>query len=153
MVAQDQHPGIERARNDRRQKARAGDKVQPFGLVVGDGGTGRCGALSANDGRFGGTGRADQRGHIAERPVQMRLYHMQHEPHGRGGIIGVSATLQQSHAHGTGHPVGGCDHAIGALQLGSCRKRHGAPSLCFWFSFIIRATIGAAVITSTIRVR
>ena len=65
MIAQQQHPRIERAGHDRRQKAVAGDQRETLATIVFDGGTRGRGALPAKDLDFPRPCRIEDRRHLA----------------------------------------------------------------------------------------
>jgi hypothetical protein len=98
VVAQQREPGADRAGHGRREQPGAGHEVQaqvpepPRGR-----GLGRH-ALSAQDTR-GRVGRGhEDRGHLAARPVHVRLGHVQRERRRRGRVEGVATTFEDRHA-------------------------------------------------------
>ncbi|MNX58533.1 hypothetical protein D3C86_893810 [compost metagenome] len=124
MVAQQQHPGVERPRNDGGQQAVAGDELEPFGAVALQRGGGRRRALAAQHFDAASARGIEHRGHFAGRADEVRLDHLQHE-RGRGaGIERVAAALQQRHAGRAGQPMRGCHDTEGAENFRASRK-HG----------------------------
>jgi len=63
--------------------------------------------------------------HVAARPVQMRLDHLQREGGGNPGVKGVAALFQRGHPDGGGDPVGGGHDPESALDFGTGRERVG----------------------------
>ena len=90
---------------------------------MGDGGAGGSRALAAHDDRLAGLGVPEDRRHVAARPAQVRLHHLQREGRGHPGIEGVAAALQHAHADGGADPVRGGDDAEGAVDLGPGGER------------------------------
>ena len=130
VIAQHQHPGVEGAGHDRGEKARAGDEVEPLIPVVGDRRPGGRDALPTDDRWPVLPGQPDQRGHVAQGSVQVRLHHVQDKSHSGGGVEGVAADLQQPHADGGGDPVGRGGDAEGPLYLGPGRECHVFLPMC-----------------------
>ena len=81
-------------------------------------------ALPADDGRPLRQLVPDQDGHVATRPVQVRLDHLQREPGGGAGVSGVAAALQHAHAGRRRQPVRTGHHAEVADEL---RDASAAP--------------------------
>ena len=136
VVAQQQHPGVERAGHAGREQAGAGHHVEAFAPVMRDGGAGRRRALAADHLGAAALHVMDDDRHVAARAVQMRLDHLQREGGGDAGVEGVAAALQHRHADRGGDPVGRGDDAEGAVDLGPRGERigidvaHGNPSFC-----------------------
>lgn len=124
VVAQQQHPGVERARYGGGERTGAGDEVQAEAPVVRDGRPGRCDALPAQHPHLA-TGRGQQDRHLAGRTVEVRLHDMQHEGARHGRVVGVAAVLQNGHRRLRGQPVGGGHHAEGALKGRAGREHTG----------------------------
>jgi hypothetical protein len=57
--------------------------------------------------------------HLAARPDQVRLDHLEDEAACGRGVEGIAATLQHRHGDGAGDPVGGGDGAERAADLRS----------------------------------
>ncbi len=115
VVAQQEHPGVEGAGDGGGQRPGARDEVQPQPPVVGGARPGRCHTLPAQHPHLA-AGRGEQDGHLAGGTVQVRFDDVQHEGTGHGRVVGVAAVLQYGHRRLRGQPVGGGDHAEGALQ-------------------------------------
>jgi hypothetical protein len=125
VVAQQQHPGFERAGNAGREEAGAGHHFQSLALVMRDRRLGRRRPLAADD--FGAATldvMHDDR-HVAARTVQMRLDHLQSKGGRNPGVKGVAAFLQRRHPDRGRDPVGRGHDAEGALDLGPGRERIG----------------------------
>ena len=123
MVAQQQHPGVERARDHGGQQAIAGNQRQAFGAVAFQRGAGGRAALAAQHFNLARAGRIEHGRRLAGgRPV--RLDHLQHEGAGDAGVEGVAAALQQGHAGGAGQPVGRGHDTEGAEDFRTSREHH-----------------------------
>ena len=110
VLAQQQQPAAERAGHARGQQPAAGHQVEPEAGVRVDGGGGRRGALPADHERLAAPGVVPDDRHLAARPVQVRLDHLEHEPGGDGRVERVAAALEDGHPGRRGQPVGGRDH-------------------------------------------
>ena len=64
-------------------------------------------------------------GHVAARPVEVRLDHLQRESGCNRGIEGITALFQRRHTDRGGDPVGGGDDAERAFDLGPRGKGIG----------------------------
>ena len=111
VVAQHQHPAVERAGNDGRQHPIAGDQRQALAAVVLDGRAGRSRSLAADHLHLAAGGIVQDHGQVAARAVQVRLDHLQHEAGGGRRVECVAALFQNAHADGRGDPVGRGDDA------------------------------------------
>ena len=124
-VAQDQHVGLERAGNARRQQPGARHDVEAQLVAIArNRGAGRGRALAADDDRLAALGVVEDDRHVAAGTAQMRLHHLQREGGRHPGVERVAAALQHAHADGGGDPVRGGDDAEGAVDLGP--RREGA---------------------------
>jgi hypothetical protein len=143
VVAQHQHPGVEGAGIDRRQKAGARDDVEPFVSVMRHVAPG--GATPVRTGPAAcPRPRAGQGRNLTQRAVQMRLHHVQDETRRYGRIGRRAARLQHLHARLAGQPMGGRDHAEGAHQLGPGGECHGGSFLSLPFAPDVGQTARAA---------
>ena len=121
VVAQQQQPRVDRARDGRRERAGTGDQVEALGAVVLDGRARRCGALPDEHLRPGILRGGEEAGHVTARPVEVRLDHVQHESAGDGRVEGVAAALEDGLGARAGEPVGRGAHAEAATQRGARR--------------------------------
>ncbi|MCY1513454.1 hypothetical protein D9M68_479550 [compost metagenome] len=126
VVAQQQHPGVEGARDDRGQEPVARDQLQAFGAVTLQRGRGRRGALAAQDLDAAGARRIEHGGHFAGRPHQVGLDHLQHEGRRDAGVERIAAALQERHAGRASQPMGGGHDTEGAENFRT-RCEHGSP--------------------------
>ena len=129
VVAQQQHPGVERARHAGREQAGARHHVEAEAAVMRDGGLGRRRTLAADHLGLAGAHVVEDDRHVAARTIEMRLDHLQREGGGDGGIEGIAAFLQRRHADRGGDPVGRGDHAEGPFDLGPGGERVGIDIL------------------------
>src|SRR5438552_198407 len=123
VIAQQKHPGLERAGNARGEQPRAGHHVEAEALVMGDRGFRRRGPLTADYLGLAGAHGIDDDRHVAARSVQVRLDHLQRESGCNRGIEGITALFQRRHTDRGGDPVGGGDDAERAFDLGPRGKR------------------------------
>ncbi len=123
VVAQQHHPGLERAGHASRQKAGAGHEFETLAAIVRDAGAGRCWALSTNDFRLAAARVVDDHRHVAAGTVEVRLDHLQGERGRDRGIECIAALFQHRHANGGRDPMGRGDDAEGALDLRAGRER------------------------------
>ncbi|KAG0920073.1 hypothetical protein G6F32_015782 [Rhizopus arrhizus] len=135
VVAQEQHPGVERARDHGGQPAVARDQLQPFGAVAFKRGRGRRGALAAKHLDAPGPGGIEHRGHFTGRADQVGLDHLQHECRCRAGVERVAAAFQQRPARRAGQPVGRGHDTEGAEDFRASRK-HGWWSFLYFFATV-----------------
>ena len=132
VVAQQQHPGPERARDAGGQQAVAGDQVEVERGECPRGGRLRRRPLAADHERFTlARVEADDR-HFAAGPVQVRLDDLEHQPGRDRRVEGVAAPFQDGLTRGRGQPVGRGHHAVGAGQFRPggelARSRHCAAA-------------------------
>src|SRR5690606_28630281 len=99
IVAQQLHPGVERARYRRGKHAVAGDELQAFILVVLKRRAGWRRSLAAKHLRLAGARRVEDDQHFAGGTDQMRLDNLQHEGGRDGGVERVAALFQRSEEH------------------------------------------------------
>ena len=125
VVAQQPHPGVEGPRHDRGQQAGAGHEIQALGPVVRDGRARGCHALAADHLRLAGLLVVEDDRHLAARPVQVGLHHLEHEAGGHRRVEGVAALLENRHTARGRKPVGGRDDPEGAADFGSGCKHDG----------------------------
>ena len=119
VVAQQQHPGLERAGHAGGEQPGAGHQIEPEPAIMRHAGAGRRQALAADHLDLVPAGVVHDHGDVAARAVEMRLGHLQREGGGHRGIEGVAAALQGAHADRGGDPVGGGDHPESAVDLGA----------------------------------
>ena len=135
VVAQQQHPGFERAGHAGGEQPGAGHHLQALAAVVRDGGACRRRALAADHLGAAALGVVHDDRHVAAGTVQMRLHHLQREGGGDAGVEGVAAFFQHAHADRGGDPVGRGHDAEGAFDFRPGGERigidvaHGNPSL------------------------
>ncbi len=124
VVAQQQHPGVERTWNHRRQQSGARHLLQAEGCkALKRGGCGKR-ALAADHDRLGRIEPLEDDRRLAAGTHQMWLDDLQHEGSRGGGIERVPAAFQHRHGHRACDPVGGRDRAEGAAQFGAgCKDR------------------------------
>jgi hypothetical protein len=123
VLAQEQHPGVERARHDRGEKTGARHLLEPERGEMGRRRARRIRPLAADDDRRLRIGALEDDRHFAARPVEMRLDDLQHEAGRDRGVEGVAAALEHRHAGGGREPVGRGDRPEGAAQLGPRGER------------------------------
>ncbi len=130
VVAQQRHPGVERAGNAGREQAGAGDEIEAeLVAVMRDGGAGRHRALPADHLGLAAPHVVEDHRHVAARAVEVRLDHLQRERGRAGRIEGVAAALQDAHADGGRDPMGRGDDAEGAFDLGARGERIGIDEI------------------------
>jgi len=118
VLAQQQHPRVERAGHDRRQQARAGHLFEPERGEVGERCARRIWALAANHDRRVRIGALEDDRHFAAGTVEVRLDDLQHEAGRDRRVERGAATLEHRHAGGRREPMGRRDRPEGAAQLG-----------------------------------
>ena len=123
VVAQQQHPGVEHAGHAGGEQAGARHHVEAELVEMRDGRAGRRRTLAADHLGLALAGVVEDHRHVAARPVEMRLDHLQREGGGAGGVERVAALLQDRHADRRGDPVGRRDDAEGAFDLGTGGER------------------------------
>ncbi len=123
VVAQQQHPAVERPRHHRRQQARPRHQSQAQPAEVPDRRPGRRHPLRAKHPHLA-VRRAKDHRQVARGAVQVRLHHLQDQPHDHGRIEGVAAALEHAHAGGRRDPVGRGADAEGAADLGAGGEAH-----------------------------
>jgi len=119
VVAQHQHPRVERAGHHRGEQAVAGDEVEPLALVVARSShwPAPCPWPQITVG-VDSAAALHECHRVAARPVHVRLDDVQHEAGRDRGIEGVAALLEDGHADLRGGPVRGRDDAEAADDLG-----------------------------------
>ena len=119
VVAQQRHPGVERAWDAGGEQSGAGHKVEAqFVAVILDGGAGGRRPLPADHFGLAAPDIVQDHGHITARTIKMRLDHLQGERGRDRGVEGVAALFQDAHADGCRDPVRRGDDAEGALDFG-----------------------------------
>ena len=134
VVAQQRHPGSERAWDAGRKEAAAGNDVEvEFRETLDRRG---CGSNPLSAKHPGPTGarivKYDR--HLTATTVQMRLNHLQREADGYRGIEGIAALLEDTHASSGPEPMRRRHDAEGADDFRPCRKRGfaGARPITQW---------------------
>ncbi len=123
-LLQQQQPAAERAGDAGREHAGAGDELVAELVVALDrGGAGRD-ALAAERDRLAPVDREEERGHLAARPVQVRLDDLQRQAGRDRRVERVAAALEHRHPGRRREPVRRRDHAERAAQLGPGREAH-----------------------------
>ena len=118
VVAQHHHEGLERARDAGRQQPGARHDVEAqMAAVVRDRCACRRRPLAADHLGRRTPRLAEHHRHVAARPAQVRLDHLQREGRRDAGIEGVAAALENAHAHRRADPVRGRHHAEGSVDL------------------------------------
>ncbi len=117
VVAQQQHPGFERAGHAGGEQPGAGHEIEALAAVMRDGGAGRRHALAADHFRLAAPHVVENDRHVAARPVEMRLDHLQRERGRDRGVEGVAAAFQNAHADRRRDPVGRGHDAERAFDL------------------------------------
>jgi hypothetical protein len=123
VLAQQQHPGVERPRHHRRQQAGAGHLLEPERSKMIECRARRVGALAANNDRLLGVGALEDDRHFAAGAVEVRLDHLQHESSRDRRVKRVAAALEHRHAGGGREPMGRGDRPERAAQLGPGGER------------------------------
>ena len=123
-LAQEEQPAAEGAGYARGEDARARDQLVAELVEALDRRRGGRDALPAERERLAALGRPEHRGHLAARPVQVRLDDLEHEPRRDRGIERVAAALEHRHPGLRSEPVRRRDHPEGAAKLGTRRERH-----------------------------
>ena len=118
-IAQQREPRAEGSRYAGGEQARARNEIETERCEGLERGGRRRAALAADHGRLGIIVARQQNGHIAPRPVQMRLDDLQHETGRRRRVKRIAAGLQHFHAAGRRDPVGGGDGPENPGQLRS----------------------------------
>ncbi len=126
MVAQEQHPRVERPRDHRGEEPVAGHEPQPFRRVVLDRGTGRRRSLPADDLRPSGFRRVEDDWHLPARSDEMRLDDLENKGRGGGGVEGIAPELEHAHARSRCQPVRRRDDAEGAEDFRTGREHRTA---------------------------
>ncbi|MNS81602.1 hypothetical protein D3C72_1153160 [compost metagenome] len=114
VVAQQQHPGVEGARDHGGQQAVAGNELEAFGAIAFQRGGGRRRALPAQHFDLAGARGIEHGGHFAGRAHQVGFDHLQHKGGRRAGVERIAAAFQQRHAGRAGQPMGRGHHTEGA---------------------------------------
>jgi hypothetical protein len=128
VVAQEQHPGVEGARDHGGKEAVAGDEREAFAPVMLDGGAAGRHALAAQHlDPFRARG-IEHRRHVARGADEMGLHHLEHEGGGHAGVEGVAAALQHRHADRGAEPVGRGHDPEGAENFRARGKHAGSWS-------------------------
>ena len=117
VVAQQHHPGLERAGHAGGEQPGAGHEIEAFAAVMRDGGAGRRHALAADHLRLAAAHVVENDRHVAARPVEMRLDHLQRERGRDRGVERIAAVFQNAHADRGRDPVRRGDHAERAFDL------------------------------------
>ena len=125
VIAQQQHPGFERAGDAGRQQSGAGHHLEALAAVMRDGRALRCRTLAANHLGAASFGVVHDDRHVAARAVQMRLDHLQGEGGGDAGIEGVAAFFENAHPDRGGDPVRRGDDAESAFDFRPRGERIG----------------------------
>ena len=133
VVAEEEHPRVERARHSRRQEPRAGDELETKRREGLDRRPCRRHALAAERSGALLLLAPEQDRHFAARAVEMRLHHLQRERGGDGGVEGVAAAFEHPHRGRRCEPVGRGGHAERAADLrtgseGRCAHGAGASA-------------------------
>ena len=120
VVAQQQHPGLERAGHAAGEQPGAGHEIEAEALIVRDGRAHRRRTLAADhlDLVFALARVVHDDRHVAAGAVEMRLDHLQRERGRHRRVEGVAAALQDAHADRGRDPVRGGADAEGAVDLG-----------------------------------
>ena len=124
VVAQQQHPAVERAGHDGGQQSGAGHLLEAHRGEARDGRVGRKRSLSADHLRRVRAGAQHDRRQFAARPVEVRLDDLQHEAGRDRGIERVAAALEHRHAGLCRQPVRGRDRAERAADIRSGGELH-----------------------------
>ena len=124
-VAEEEEPAAERARDAGCEDARPRDQLVPEVVEALDRRGRRCDTLAAERERLAAIDGPEERGHLATRPVQVRLHDLQHEAGRAGRVEGVPAPLEHGHPGLGREPVRRRDHPEGAAQLGPRGERQG----------------------------
>jgi hypothetical protein len=123
VVAQQQHPAVERAGHDGGQQSGSGHLAQPHPGQPFDRRARRERPLSADHLGARRTGAQHDCRQLAARPVEVRLDDLQHETRRGRGIERVAAALKHGHPGLRGEPVRRCHRAESAADIRSCRER------------------------------
>ncbi len=133
VVAEEEHPRVERARHRRRQEPRAGDELQTKRRESLDRRPCRRYALAAERSCALLLLAPEEDRHFAARAVEMRLHHLQRERGGDGGVEGVAAAFEHPHRGRGREPVrrgGDAERAadLGTGSEGRCAHDARAPT-------------------------
>ena len=97
VVAQQQHPGVEHARDAGGEQPRARHEIEAkLVAIMLDGGAGRRRALPADHFGLAAPHVMEDHRHIAAGPIQMRLDDLQRERGRDAGVKGIAALLQNA---------------------------------------------------------
>ena len=136
VVAQQHHPGVERAGHARGEQPGAGHQVEAELAEMRDGGRRGRRPLAADHLDLALAHIVQDHRHVAARPVEMRLHHLQRERGRDRGVERVAAALQHAHADRRGDPVGRGHDAERAVDLRARGERiridvlHGKAVRC-----------------------
>ena len=125
VIAEQQHPGFERAGHAGGQKSGAGHHLELFALVVRDGCLRRGRALAADYFGAAAFGVMHDDRHVAAGTVQMRLDDLQGKGCGDSSVKRVAALLEDAHADGGSDPMGRGDDAERAFDFRPGGERIG----------------------------
>ena len=117
VIAQQHHPGLERAGHAGGKEPGARNEVEAFAAVMRDRRAGRRDALTADHFRPAAAHVEENDRDVAARPVEMRLDHLERERRGDGRVERVAAAFKDAHAHGSRYPMGRSHDAERALDL------------------------------------
>ena len=123
-VAQHQAPGVERARHDGGVRPLARHEIEAERPVRVDRRRLRRRPLPAHHDRLAALHGPHDRRHVAARPVEVRLDHLQHEARRHRRVERVAAALEHRHPRARREPVRRGDHPERPAQLGPGRERH-----------------------------
>jgi hypothetical protein len=117
VVAQQQHPGLERPGHTGGEQAGARNQIEAEPTIVRHGGAGGRRALAANHLDLALTCIVHDHGDVAARAIEMRLGHLQREGGRHRGIERIAAALQRAHADRSRDPVGRGDRPERTVDL------------------------------------
>ena len=144
VVAQQQHPGFERAGNAGGQEPGSGHHLQAFAAVMRDGGALGSRALAANHLGAAAFDIVHDDRHVAAGAVQMRFHDLQRERRGNPGVERIAAPLQDTHSDRGGDPVGGGHDPERAFDLRPGGEGIGID-VAHWNPVLFRGLTGGAL--------